>query len=144
VRFKLKVLLNFLTVLGLAFSNLSFASCGQQFNPTVRQTIDAPNFIVAYEPSVWPIPVGKHFAVRVEVCSKNPSDLVSAFKIDADMPAHKHGMNYKPSVIKQSETIFLAQGLMFHMPGQWRVQFEFESGTTPSQKIRVSKEHLIE
>lgn len=133
-----------LAVLAFSFSSVSLAFCGETFNPAARQTIDAPNVVVAYEPSVWPIPVGKHFAVRIQVCSKNANELISALKIDADMPAHKHGMNYKPSVSKQSETMFLAQGLMFHMPGQWRVQFEFETSANPGHKVRVSKEHLIE
>jgi hypothetical protein len=141
---KLWFLFASLGVLCCAFSSASFAACGEQFNSTSRQIIESPNFTIAYEPSVWPIPVGKLFAVRVQVCSKNSSDVVSGLKIDADMPAHKHGMNYKPSVSKQSDTVFFAQGLMFHMPGQWRLQFEFETSANPSQKVRAYKEHLIE
>jgi hypothetical protein len=141
---KLRFLLTSLAALSFGFSSASVAACGEQFNSTTRQIIESPNFTIAYEPSVWPIPVGKLFAVRVQVCSASSSDVVSGLKIDADMPAHKHGMNYKPSVSKQSDTVFLAQGLMFHMPGQWRMQFEFETSANPSQKVRASKEHLIE
>ncbi len=141
---KLQFLLASLGAISFGFSSASIAACGEHFNSMVRQIIEAPNFTISYEPSVWPIPVGKHFAVRVQVCSKNSNDLVSGLKIDADMPAHKHGMNYKPSVSKQSDSVFLAQGLMFHMPGQWRMQFEFEASANPGQKVRASKDHLIE
>jgi hypothetical protein len=133
-----------LTTIGLVSTNVCFAFCGEQFSSTARQLIEMPNFTIAYEPSVWPIPVGKHFSVQIQVCSKTPTNLVTGLKIDADMPAHKHGMNYKPSLTKQSESTYLAQGLMFHMPGQWRMLFEFESSDNPGQKIRANREHRIE
>jgi hypothetical protein len=139
-----RVLAFFIASIGLAISNFSFASCGEQFNPTTKQLVETPNFTIAYQPSLWPIPVGKHFSVLIQVCNKISNNVVSDIKIDADMPAHKHGMNYKTVITKQSETIYLAQGLMFHMPGQWRVLFEFESSENPGQKIRANKEHRIE
>jgi hypothetical protein len=35
------------------------------------------------------------------------------------MPAHRHGMNYRPSVASLAGGRFRAEGLLFHMPGHW-------------------------
>ena len=43
------------------------------------------------------------------------------------MPAHRHGMNYKPTVRALGQGRFVADGLMLHMPGQWRLWFELDS-----------------
>jgi hypothetical protein len=48
-------------------------------------------------------------------------------RVDADMPAHRHGMNYRPTLELQPEGRFIAQGLMLHMPGRWRIRFEIEA-----------------
>ena len=73
-----------------------------------------------------PIRVGEHFAVELAVCP--PPDAV---RVDASMPAHRHGMNYRPSVVPLGGGRYRAEGLMFHMPGEWQFLFEVRvSGKT--------------
>ena len=43
------------------------------------------------------------------------------------MPAHRHGMNYRATVSTLSPGVYRAEGLMFHMPGRWRVIFDRRS-----------------
>jgi len=39
--------------------------------------------------------------------------------VDAEMPHHGHGMNFVPMVKRQGDDTFVAEGLLFHMPGRW-------------------------
>ncbi len=78
--------------------------------------------------AVWkvagaPITVGKHFAIDVQVC---PADAVLA-RVDATMPEHQHGMNYRPSIQRvgnAKDGRWRAEGLMFHMPGRWELRLD--------------------
>jgi hypothetical protein len=70
-----------------------------------------------------PIAVGRHFAIDVMVC---PADAVLA-RVDATMPAHRHGMNYRPSVTPQGAGRWRVEGLMFHMPGTWELRLDVQA-----------------
>ena len=63
--------------------------------------------------------VGKHFALELAVC---PPPKV--LRVDAWMPAHRHGMNYRPSLQPLGGGRYRAEGLLFHMPGRWEFLFE--------------------
>ena len=76
---------------------------------------------VAFAPDPAPWAVGRHFSLRGVVCG--PARLL---RVDADMPAHRHGMNYRPTLQLQEEGRFTAQGLLLHMPGRWRIRLEVE------------------
>jgi YtkA-like len=99
--------------------------------------------LVGFTPSINPIAVGKHFSIVFEICSFNGKPLPVLVKIDADMPAHKHGMNYKPKVSKIAGG-YLAEGMMFHMPGTWRVVFELEDNGANSAPVRIFRELRID
>lgn len=71
-----------------------------------------------------PIAVGRHFALEVQVC---PADAVLS-RVDATMPEHRHGMNYRPSVQALGGGRWRAQGLMFHMPGVWELRLDVQAG----------------
>jgi len=49
-------------------------------------------------------------------------------RVDATMPEHRHGMNYRPTVTATGEGRYKAEGLMFHMAGRWELMFEVRSG----------------
>jgi hypothetical protein len=101
------------------------------------------DYVVGFTPSLMPITVGKHFSVNFEICALNGNSPPTIIKIDADMPAHKHGMNYKPTV-SQTSTGYVANGLMFHMPGVWRLTFELANNDSTSPSVRVFRELRIE
>lgn len=66
-----------------------------------------------------PLKVGEHFAVDFAVCPAPDS-----VRVDAWMPEHRHGMNYKPSLSVQGHGLYRAEGLMLHMAGRWELIFE--------------------
>jgi hypothetical protein len=78
-----------------------------------------------------PIAVGRHFAIRVQVC---PADAVLA-RVDATMPEHRHGMNYRPSVTRLGDGRWRVEGLMFHMPGRWELRLDVQAGGTTGQLL---------
>jgi hypothetical protein len=126
----------------LFVSQLAFATCTDGKSDH-HYSAKSGDYTVGFTPSLLPIPVGKQFNVAFEVCTLNGKPIPSGVKIDADMPAHKHGMNYKAKV-SQNAKGYLAEGLMFHMRGKWRVTFELEQKDTTATSIRLSQEITIE
>ena len=81
------------------------------------------------EPAV--IKVGSPFKVMLSVCSEGAS--VERLTIDATMPAHRHGMNYKPEVRADTGGRYEARGFLFHMPGTWQFAVTIHANDTPSR-----------
>lgn len=84
------------------------------------QVVKGASHTVAYR--TGPLKVGEHFAVDFAVCPAPES-----VRVDAWMPEHRHGMNYRPSVSPQGAGRYLAEGLMLHMAGRWELVFEVRS-----------------
>ena len=100
--------------------------CGAELDAAHRRVATAAwqegAVTVAFVPDPAPWAVGRHFSLRGVVCG--PARLL---RVDADMPAHRHGMNYRPTLQLQEEGRFTAQGLLLHMPGRWRIRLEVEA-----------------
>ena len=80
--------------------------------------------------------MGQHFGLDIVVCPRAQAALPSAIKVDADMPAHRHGMNYRASVEPLGAGRYRADGLMFHMPGRWRFIFDLAVDGTAERLTR--------
>jgi len=74
--------------------------------------------------------VSEHFIVELTVCAKIGAAAPQSVAVDARMPEHGHGMNYRADVKAQGGGRFEAKGLMFHMPGRWEFVFEVRGGET--------------
>jgi hypothetical protein len=70
------------------------------------------------------VPIGQHFDLDFVVCAAAAVRTDAAIQVDADMPAHRHGMNYRATVSSLRPGVYRAEGMMFHMPGRWRVIFD--------------------
>lgn len=68
--------------------------------------------------------IGRGFALHLVVC---PAD-ARLVRVDATMPDHRHGMNYRPSVHALGEGRWRADGLLWHMGGRWELRFDVEAG----------------
>jgi len=68
-----------------------------------------------------PLTVAQHFSMQFLLCRDETVLAIEGFRLDALMPAHGHGMNYKASIDLLDDGMVEASGLLFHMPGQWRV-----------------------
>jgi len=99
------------------------------------QKIQSGKYLVLYRTSPAPLKVGQHFAIEFAVCPAPQS-----VRVDASMPEHKHGMNYRPTITGSGEGPYRAEGLMFHMAGKWELVFEVrarDSVERVAQTIRL-------
>ncbi len=106
----------------LAGSGLAWADCEATAG---ARRVEGRDVVLAFKTRPAKIKVGELFAVDVTVCPKKGT--VKGVAVDASMPEHKHGMNYKPTVKKNATEGFTATGMMFHMPGRWQFAFEVDS-----------------
>jgi len=86
-----------------------------------RGSGEAAGLSVRFAPRDGRLAVGRHFELAGTVCGA-----ARLLRVDADMPAHRHGMNYRPTFSTADAGAFEARGLMLHMPGIWRFRFELE------------------
>jgi hypothetical protein len=102
-------------------------SCGDGLAAPIR-TASSERYVVAWRTTPANPPVGQHFVVDLAVCPKAGVPAPTVVRVDATMPDHRHGMNYKPTVTASAPGRFRAEGLMFHMPGRWQFVFEVGDG----------------
>ncbi len=69
--------------------------------------------------------VSEPFALLVTLCGAGAPRLV---RVDAGMPAHRHGMNYRPTLSAVGPGVWRAEGMVVHMPGAWEVRLDLEGG----------------
>ena len=83
--------------------------------------------MVAFRPEPLRIEVGQPFSLLFNVCAKSgsPGELVA---VDAQMPDHKHGMNYRPTIVPGGDGRYRVDGLVFHMPGYWELSIDVRTG----------------
>ena len=67
------------------------------------------------------IPLSAPFQAEITICALK-TGLPARITIGATMPAHKHGMNYEPAVSAIGAGRYEVKGLLFHMPGLWRLE----------------------
>jgi len=105
----------------LALAAASAQACELPGGPAQRLKAKTHELVFRTLPAA--VRVGEHFAVEFAVCP--PPESV---RVDAWMPEHRHGMNYRPTVASQGKGLYRAEGLMFHMAGRWEFVFEVRSG----------------
>jgi hypothetical protein len=111
----------------LALAALAAAPAAAQCDAPGRK-VESDRLIVVYRTVPEKVAVGKHFAVEARVCAKGAGAAPTALRVDADMPAHRHGMNYRAQVSAKGDGRYVAEGLLFHMPGHWRIVFDVDAG----------------
>jgi hypothetical protein len=121
------------------------AACGEGLPSATRQEIRAKDAVLVFAPQPGPITVGKHFSLDVRLCSAAAAANTKfrLLKVDADMPAHRHGMNYLATVRSAGAGAYRAEGLMFHMPGVWRLTFDVDAGAA-APPLRLTHELWLE
>ncbi len=104
--------------------------------PGGGKTVENPRYSVVYRTQPGRISIGEHFAMEFAVCAKGAKGLPASVGIDAWMPEHRHGMNYKAGIRSLGEGRFRAEGLMLHMPGRWEFVFEI-GGERLADSVRM-------
>lgn len=92
---------------------------------------------IAYRWDPGQLKVGQFFEADVVACRAPGGEAVREIVLDAQMPAHGHGMNYRPTVAQTAPGRFRFTGLMLHMPGTWRVSFDLIQGDQPRSERRT-------
>ncbi len=101
-------------------------------------TLEAPDgapFTVTVKTRPGTVAVGEPFAADIAVCGKDGAQ-AERIAVDATMPAHNHGMNYVPEVKDLGGGRYAAEGLLFHMPGTWRVEVSVYADGRPHRLSR--------
>ena len=111
-------------------------ACGDSLGPNA-QRVESSRYVIAYTTTPAPIAVGKHFIVDFAVCPRTGAIAPQSVRIDATMPDHKHGMNYKPVITVVRPGTYHAEGLLFHMPGRWEMTFDVVAGNT-TERLAMS------
>jgi YtkA-like len=122
----------------LAGSSTALA-CGESLAQPTRQIEDV-HVVLVYRTTPDPVGVGRHFGIDFTVCPRGQATLPDVVRVDAHMPEHKHGMNYRPGVTALGQGRYRAEGLMFHMPGRWELVFELRGSGAPvrlTQSLQV-------
>jgi hypothetical protein len=111
-------------------------TCGEGL-PSNRTLIEAPGYTLAFVTVPTPIEVGTHFVVDFAVCPLGNARKPHAVRVDATMPEHRHGMNYRPSVVLMPTGIYRAEGMLFHMPGRWDLAFDLVDGERTQRLVKT-------
>ena len=115
-------------------------ACVPQLPGDAVRVMRSAGHAVAWRSDPSAIPLGTHFAVELAVCGAD-GRAVESISVDAEMPAHRHGMNYRPGLSSLGGGRYRAEGLLFHMPGHWRLTVEVRSG---GKVERLSDDLVVE
>jgi len=122
-----------LSILFVLIGAEAHASCKANFRGALL-TATGQHHTIFVNPEPTHIAVGQPFSMEIGVCDKDNQDFSGTLKVDAHMPAHRHGMNYQPSLERTKEGGFQANGFLFHMPGRWQFIFIL-GGDNASERI---------
>jgi hypothetical protein len=73
------------------------------------------------------VQVGEPFVLLVELCPAT----AQLKGVDASMPEHRHGMNYKPTFTAVGEGRWRVEGMVWHMAGRWELRLDTQLGDVP-------------
>lgn len=88
------------------------------------QRLVSPQAEIAYRWEPAELKVGQFFAAEIVACRTHKDAPAPEIRIDATMPAHGHGMNYRPSATSTAPGRYRFTGLMLHMPGTWQIAID--------------------
>ena len=128
-------------VLAVAWPVVAGGACDIPAAFPAQNRIDAKDYVLGYRTAPAKIEIGKHFSVEAVVCPKGAGGAATALRVDAQMPEHRHGMNYRAKVTPMGDGRYLADGLMFHMPGRWQFVFDVEGA---GKRERLTKDVVVE
>jgi hypothetical protein len=114
-------------LLAVVLASPAFADCPLDLGRGTGWVVFSNHYMLAFRSDPLRIETGEPFALVLNVCTKNgkPAELVA---VDAQMPEHRHGMNYRPTIVGADNGRYRAEGLVFHMPGRWELTFDVRAG----------------
>jgi hypothetical protein len=86
--------------------------------------IESERIAISYWTKPARIAVGEPFVLELAACPKGAARLPERVRLDAHMPEHRHGMNYRTKVVPLGTGRYHSEGWLFHMPGRWEFVFD--------------------
>ena len=102
----------------ITFVAAAWAGCPAP--PAGAEVTDDGTVQAAWQPETGPITVGRPFALLVTLC---PADAL-LLRVDATMPEHRHGMNYRASIKPLGDRRWRVDGMLWHMSGRWELRLD--------------------
>ena len=113
---------------------LGGGAAGCELPPGVR--VESERVAISYRTTPAKIEVGKPFVLELAACAKQGALHAGRVRMDATMPEHRHGMNYRVKVVPVAEGRYRSEGWLFHMPGRWEFAFEL-GGERLTHGVRI-------
>ena len=93
---------------------------------------------VAVAPAGKGIPVSESFSLEIQIC--DAPEGTEVVRMDARMPAHGHGMTYRPDLKQRENGRYVAENVLLHMPGTWEFIIDTRG---PDQSERLRAETVV-
>jgi hypothetical protein len=113
---------------------LGGGAAGCELPPGVR--VEGDRVAISYRTAPTRIEVGKPFVLEISACPKKGVLDAGRVRLDASMPEHRHGMNYRVKVEPLGTGRYRSEGWLFHMPGRWEFVFEL-GGERLTHSVRI-------
>ncbi len=95
--------------------------------------------VLLFRPEPAPIAVGRALELELRVCTAGGEPFDGTVEVDAVMPAHGHGMNYRPEAERTGPGRYRVRGVLLHMPGRWQIRFVLRDADG-SERLAVARE----
>ncbi len=123
-----------------------------QVKSSTQALLEGRKVSVLFEQPTSSIKVSQAFSLTALLCPKEEGASVIRASVDASMPEHQHGMNYKPKIqltddpalLASGTRLLSAQGLVFHMPGKWQIEFQVFGKDRDNQTWSVPERLLFD
>ena len=116
------------------------AGCGDDLPAASRVQLEQRGTALAFAPRPAPLAIGRHFSLDVVVCAAEGAPPRALARVDAEMPVHRHGMNYRPTIVSLGDGRYRVDGMVFHMPGRWELAIDVRAG---EESERLSHEFVV-
>jgi hypothetical protein len=99
-------------------------------NTSTSLVTDKGLYRVSYTPQFEPVPINQIQSWTLHLETEDGQPVANAeIKVDGDMPQHGHGLPTQPQVTAYlGNGDYRVEGLKFHMPGWWIVEFDITAG----------------
>jgi hypothetical protein len=122
-----------LVAAGVLISSMSFVPNDLDYSTT--RLSEQGLYKVTYVAEINPVPINQILKWTLHVEDAEGQLVENATStVDGDMPQHGHGLPTRPQVTRYlGNGDYLVEGLKFHMPGWWVVDFQIEAGGQQDQ-----------
>lgn len=79
----------------------------------------AGNITLSYKILSESLTVSQPFSIEIKLCEMGEPMVPKQLKVNAEMPAHGHGMNYQPTIKPLDQGHYQVDNFVFHMMGNW-------------------------